>query len=413
MIEIGAPSLRARAATAFSAFRHPNYRLWFGGQLVSLLGSWMQGTAQGYFVYELTHSSAYLGYVAFASGIAPWFFMLYAGVIADRVSRRFLLLAAQVTMMVLAAAQAALTFSGLIEPWHIIVLSFLFGVANAFDAPARHSFVMELVAPEDLTNAIALNSGMFNLAVAIGPAVAGVTYALFGPAWCFLINALSFVAVILALLLMRLAPHPPAHQASIGKDFREGLHFAFGDPQVRHLLVVVIVSAVFGMSFVTLIPAWAVKILGGDATTNGYLQSARGIGALLGALSIAALGRFAFRGRLLMRAIVAFPLALLAFALVREPLVSYGLLILVGMGMMIGQNLCNSLIQTHTPETLRGRVMAIYSLSFFGFAPIGGLLAGSLAASCGETISILCGGTVCLCAALLMRLKWPGLAELP
>ena len=170
---------------------------------------------------------------------------------------------------------------------------------------------MELVAPEDLTNAIALNSSMFNLAVAIGPAVAGVTYALFGPAWCFLVNAVSFLAVILALLLMRLKPLAHPHSASVGSDLKEGLRFAFGDQQVRLLLAVVITSAVFGMSFVTLIPAWAVTVLGGDATTNGYLQSARGGGALLGALSIAALGHFAFRGRLLMRAALTFPIALL------------------------------------------------------------------------------------------------------
>jgi len=196
----------------FAALKYPNYRLWFWGQMVSLFGTWMQSTAQGFLVFQLTHSPAYLGYVGFAAGLPSWLFMLYAGVIADRMSRRTLLVITQTCMMVLAFIIAGLTFLGLVQPWHILVLALILGVANAFDAPARMAFVLEMVEREDLTNAIALNSAMFNSALVVGPAVAGITYAAFGPAWCFTINGFSFIAVIAALLAMRLRPQVVARR---------------------------------------------------------------------------------------------------------------------------------------------------------------------------------------------------------
>jgi MFS family permease len=186
----------------FAALKHSNYRLWFQGQLVSLFGTWMQTTAQGFLVFELTHSPEYLGYVGFAAGIPTWLFTLYGGVIADRVPRRTLLTVTQTSMMVLAFILAGLVFSHLVQPWHILALAFLLGVANSFDAPARQAFVGEMVAREDLTNAIALNATMFHMATAVGPAVAGFTYALFGPGWCFTLNGLSFIAVIAALRIV-------------------------------------------------------------------------------------------------------------------------------------------------------------------------------------------------------------------
>ena len=188
----------------FAALQYPNYRLWFMGQLVSLVGTWMQITAQSFLVFELTHSTAYLGYVGFANGLPSWLFMLYGGVIADRMSRRKLLMITQSTMMVLAFLLAGLAFAGLVQPWQIVVLALALGTANAFDAPARQAFVLELVDRPDLTNAIALNSSMFNLATVVGPTVAGLTYAAFGAAWCFALNGVSFIAVIIALVLMRL-----------------------------------------------------------------------------------------------------------------------------------------------------------------------------------------------------------------
>ncbi|MBE3135404.1 MAG: MFS transporter, partial [Acidobacteria bacterium] len=296
------------ARGTFAALSYPSYRLWFFGQMTSLFGTWMQSAAQGYLVYELTHSAAYLGYVSFASGIAMWVFTLYGGVVADRVPRRSLLVVTQGLSMLLALVLSALTFTRVVAPWHILGLAFLLGAVNAFDVPARQSFVIEMVGRDDLTNAIALNSMMFNAAVVAGPAIGGVTYALFGPGWCFAINGVSFVAVIAALLAMRLAPlAQPVRRSSALSEIREGLRVVAGDRGILALVALMGALSLFGMSYVTLMPAWAVRVLHGDARTNGFLQSARGLGALAAAFGIASLGRFRFRGRLLAAGSILFP----------------------------------------------------------------------------------------------------------
>ncbi|HEX2694590.1 MAG TPA: MFS transporter, partial [Acidobacteriota bacterium] len=301
----------------FAALRYRNFKLWFWGQMTSLFGSWMQITALGFLLYQLTKSPAYLGLLGFAFGVPTWLFMLYAGVVADRVPRRRLLIVTQICMMILAFVLAGLTFSHVVRPWHILLLSFGMGIANAFDAPARQAFVLEMVEHADLTNAIALNGAMFNTATAVGPAVAGVTYALFGPAWCFVINGLSFIAVIAALGAMRLKPFVARDRvASVAKDLREGIRFVLSHGMIRALIATIGVVSAFGLAFATIVPAWAVKVLGGNATTNGLLQSARGAGALLGALLIASLGRFEFRGRLLTLGTFAFPGLLIVFSLI-------------------------------------------------------------------------------------------------
>ncbi len=409
-IALGEPFWRIQFRTTFAAFRHRNYKLWFAGQLISLLGSWMQITAQGFLVYELTRSSEYLGYVAFAAGIPSWLFMLWAGVVADRMSRRALLIITQGCMLVLALLLAALTFAGAIQPWHILVLACGLGVANAFDAPARQAIVMELVGREDLTNAIALNSIMFNSATALGPAAAGLIYAWLGPGWCFAINAASFLAVIVALALMRFPARAARTQkTSAARELSEGLRFVMAHPHIRVLVGLVVVVALFGISFVTLMPAWAVAILGGDATTNGFLHSARGIGALLGALLIASLGRFQFHGRLLTMASLGFPLALIAFAFIRVEWLALVVLVAVGIGMILVFNLANALVQTLTPDGLRGRVMAIYSLGFFGFMPLGGLLAGALAERIGEQWTVVVCALLVVLFSVAVRIFQPGL----
>lgn len=386
--------------STFSALRHPNYRLWFFGQMVSLLGTWMQSTAQGYLVFELTHSPAYLGYVGFAAGLPAWLFTLYGGFVADRVPRRTLLILTQAIMMILAAVLAVLTFSGLVQPWHIIGLAFLLGIANAFDAPARLAFVLELVSREDLTNAVALNATMFNTATAFGPAVAGLTYAAFGPAWCFTINAVSFLAIIAALWMMKLNPAPLAQTgSSVMEGIRQGFRFVRSDRIVRTLILYLAATSLLGMGFVTLMPAWAVRVLGGDATTNGLLQSARGIGALMGALLTAAMAHSQLRGRMITLGSAAFPLMLIVFASIRWLPLSLALLVLVGLSQIVYMNNSNSLVQTQTPDELRGRVLSIYSLSFFGLMPVGSLLAGALAAQIGETSTVFLGaGLLALCA---------------
>ncbi len=307
-----------KIAQTFAALKSPNYRLWFGGQLISLFGTWMQITAQSFLVFELTHSPAYLGYVSFAFGIPSWIFMLYGGVIADRVPRRTLLIYAQCSMMIMAFVLAGVTFAGLVQPWHIVVFVLGLGLANAFDAPARQAFVIELVDREDISNAVALNSTLFNMSSVVGPAVAGVVYAMVGPAWCFTVNGLSFIAVIVALFLMKVKTREtPRHNTSALSSLKEGVRYVYKDSLIRTLMCLVAVTAMFGFAYTTLIPAWAVTILGGDATTNGLLHSARGAGAVLSALLIAYLGRFTFKGKLLTAGTFLLPVLLIAFALVR------------------------------------------------------------------------------------------------
>jgi MFS family permease len=407
------PRPRMGVRQTFAALQHRNFNLWFRGQIISLMGTWMQQTAQGYLIFELTRSPAYLGYVGFAAGVPAWLFTLYGGVIADRIDRRKLLLITQTSMMILAFILAALVFSGLVQPWHILVLAFALGVANAFDAPARLAIVSEMVAREDLTNAIALNATMFNTGSAIGPAAAGLAYALIGPAWCFMLNGLSFIGVIAALLLMKIAPRSIAtRRGSAWNELMEGMRYIAASSTIRTLILLVSITALFGISSTTLFPAWAVSILGGDATTTGLLQSARGVGALASALMIASLGRFKFKGQLLTLGSIGFPLLMLVFAFVRW--IPLSLLVLVGSGVAIilVMNLANALVQTLAPDELRGRIMAIYSLTFFGLMPVGALWAGAAAEVAGEPIAVILGAAITLGFAVALLIFTPWLRRL-
>ena len=396
----------------FAALRHPNYRLWFIGQLISLFGTWMQNTAQGFLVFELTHSPEYLGFVGFASGIPSWLLTLYGGVVADRIPRRKLIISTQSSMMVLALALAALTFLHEVHPWHVIALAFLLGTANAFDGPARQSFVSEMVAPEDLTNAIALNSMMFQAATVVGPAMAGITYALFGPGWCFTLNAVSFIAVIAALAAMKLPPHTPRTATTSAVDeLREGARYIRSQPTIIVLISMIAVSSMFGLSFTTLIPAWSVNVLGGGAEINGLLFSARGTGALLGAFFIASLGRNIMRGRLLTAGSFLFPVLMFALAFSRTLPVSLLLLAGAGVGTIFVNNLSNALVQTSTPERLRGRVMGTYTWVFFGFIPLGALWSGTIAGKLGEPAAVMINATIAFGFALVIRVFYPGLRK--
>lgn len=409
-LEVPPPQRRINARGTFAALQYPNYRLWFYGQMVSLMGTWMQTTAQGYLVYELTQSPAYLGYVGFAAGLPSWIFMLYGGLIADRMSRRNLLIATQAAMMVLAFILAGLTFTGLVQPWHIIVLAFLLGVANAFDAPARISFVTELVDRRHLTNAIALNATMFNTATAVGPAVSGLVYAAVGPTLCFVINGVSYLAVIYALARMRIQHQ--AHAAtrnSALRDIQAGFHYVRSQVVVRTTVMNVLILSLFGLSFITLMPAWAVNVLGGDATTNGYMQSARGVGALAGALVLAAVSGTLAKGRLITWGGFIFPVLLMVFSLMG--LLPLSLLLLFGIGFwfIFFINTSNALVQSLVPDDLRGRVMSIYTLTFFGFMPLGSLLAGAAAERIGEPTTVFLGAGVILAFAAVVWWRVPAL----
>lgn len=380
----------------FIALKYPNYRLWFGGQLVSLVGTWMQVTAQGYLVYTLTGSAKWLGLVGFAAGVPSWLFTLYGGVIADRIPRRTLLIITQSVMMVLAFILTGLVYWNVVEPWHIVVLAFLLGIANAFDAPARQSFVVELVDRKDLTNAIAINSTMFNLATVVGPAVAGLTYAAFGAAMCFAINGLSFLGVIIALLLMKLKPQPTVtDKGSTMLQIKQGIQYVKVKPVVIVLMTGLFFVSVFGFGLMTLMPVWAVSILGGDVTTNGFLLSARGLGALAGALTVAALAYRRVKGRIWTIGSFVLPLMLFIFSFIRTIPISLLLLTGIGWGLMAMVNTANAMVQEEVPDALRGRVMGIFILVFFGSGPIGSLLVGWMAAS------ITAPTTVAVCAAVL------------
>jgi len=397
----------------FAALAYPNYRLWFTGQMTSLFGTWMQTTAQGYLVYELTRSEAYLGYVGFASGVATWAFTLYGGVVADRLPRRSLIVVTQSVSMFLAFALSALTFLRVVAPWHIVILAFCLGVVNAFDAPARQAFVLEMVDRPMLTNAIALNSMMFNTATAVGPAVGGLTYALFGPGWCFAINGLSFVAVIAALLSMRLGPWtpPPRHGSTFG-DIREGLRAVAADRRIIAIICLIACVSLFAMSFSTLVPAWAVQILHGDARVNGLLQSARGVGALAAALWIAAVAHRRRKGRTITAASLVFPAVLILFSFTRVLSLSLLALLAVGAANIVVNNLANALVQTLTPDAVRGRVMGVYIFAFFGFMPLGALGAGALATALGAPVTILIGAGATLACAVAVAAAVPSLRRL-
>ncbi len=397
----------------FASLKYPNYRLWFVGQLVSLVGTWTQTTAQGYLIYQLTKSPAYLGYVSFAGGLPTWIFTLYAGAIADRVSRRTLMVITQTSMMILAFILAFLTFTNTVQPWHIIVLSFLLGISNAFDAPARQAFVLEMVEREDMTNAIALNSTMFNLAFVVGPALGGLIYAAVGPSWCFVINGLSFIAVIIALLLMKLKPFIPVNtQNSAMSDMKEGLKYVVNHSAVRMLITNLFMTTLFGLGITALIPAWSSTVLNGDAKTNGFLLAARGFGSLVAALMIASLGRFRWRGKLWSANSLLLPISMIVFALMTWLIPSLIAMAFMGFAFMVIVNLSNAMVQTRIADEMRGRVMGVYTFFFFGAMPVGSLIAGWSAEAIGEPLTVIISAVILLIFALWVFWRQPAMRQM-
>jgi MFS family permease len=394
----------------FASLKYPNYRLWFIGQLVSLVGTWTQATAQGYLIYQLTKSPAYLGYASFANGLPSWFFTLYAGAIADRVPRRTLMIITQSSMLILAFILAILAFTNTVQWWHILILTFLLGISNAFDAPARQAFVLEMVDREDMTNAIALNSTMFNSAVVLGPAFGGLIYAWVGPGWCFTINGISFIAVIIALLMMKLKPFVPIRSnGSTWSDVREGLNYVINNPALRMMISNLFITTVFGLGIAALIPAWAVVVLGGDATTNGFLLAARGFGSLIGALTLAALGRIRFRGKVWTINSIIMPIMMVVFAYMHWLIPSLLAMAAMGFTFMMIVNLSNAMVQTRIPDEMRGRVMGIYAFFFFGAIPLGSLISGWAAEIIGEPLTVIISAIILMVFALWVIWRQPAL----
>jgi MFS family permease len=369
----------SRIPVMLRALRHRNYRLFFAGQLISLTGTWMQSVAQGWLVLRLTDSAALLGLVAAANSIPVLLLSLTGGALADRVSKRQMLIATQVGSMLLAAILAALALTGLVQVWHVFMLAVLLGVVTAFDAPARQAFTVEMVGHDDLLNAIALNASVFNATRLVGPAVAGVVVAITGEGLAFAINAASFVFVIISLLMMRLPPYTRPPGARRGGQLREGLAYIRGERRVLALLTQTAAICLFCFVHIPLLPIFARDVLGQGAAGFGALAASTGTGALAAALLLAQLGDKVPRGKLLSAAALAYPVLIILFTTVRELPLAMLVLALAGWAGVTTMALTNTLIQLVVPDALRGRVMSVLTLLLMGASPIGGMVAGAVA----------------------------------
>ncbi len=381
-------------------FRHRNYRLFFTGQLVSLMGTWMQNVAQSWLVYSLTHSTLLLGLTSFCSMVTVFFITPFGGMVADRVDRRRLLLLTQSAAMIQAGILAVLTLTHLIRVGEIIGLAFCLGFVNAFDVPARQSMTLDMVAKEDLRHAISLNSMMFNMARIVGPSVAGLLIAIVGEGVCFALNAVSFAAVLTSLYLMRL---PPRMKRTVDKPLAEiasGYRYSFSMPQVRTSLMLVAASSMFGAAYLTLMPAFARDILHGHSTAYGTLMTSVGAGALLGAYS---LSRIPERNLMYapVVAAVTFGIGLILFAHSHMLWLSVLLLLPTAASLMLLGGTTNTIIQMVSAERYRGRVISHYTQCFMGMMPWGSLLLGTLASRFGVSNAVTLGALVVIASAVL------------
>jgi MFS family permease len=386
----------------FAALKHRNFRLFFAGQLVSLTGTWMQSTAQGWLVYQLTGSKVMLGTVTAVGTLPMLLLSLWGGSVADRHSKRAVVFYTQTGMMLTAFVFAALVGSGHIQTWHILVLAALGGVAMAFDMPARQAFMVEMTSHEDLMNAISLNSSIVNGARVVGPAVAGLLMAHVGMTWCFLLNGLSFIAVIAGLLMMRLPKFmPPKKPHSTGRHMLEGFRYVAGHRRVRILMLLFGVVGVFGWSYSVLLPAYATDILHVGESGYGALLSANGFGALLGALTVAAWGSRVRPRLMILGGLWLFSAMLVLLAVVRWYPLVLTCLAVGGWAMLLYFSTTNTLIQSNVSNAMRGRVMGIWALVFGGMMPLGGLESGFLSHAVGVPWTITVGALICAGAGLL------------
>ncbi|HYR86485.1 MAG TPA: MFS transporter [Terriglobia bacterium] len=398
----------SRLRTTLRAFRHRNYRLFFFGQIISLTGTWMQSVALSWLVYRLTGSATMLGLVGFTSQFPVFLLAPIGGSFADSHPRRRALIVVQVSAMILAFLLAALTFANRIQGWQIVLFATLLGVVSAFDIPIRQSFVVEMVGRDDLMNAIALNSSMMNGARVVGPAVAGVLVAAVGEAWCFLLNGLSFLAVIVCLMMITVGNEPLSEHRGARLDaIIEGFRFVLRTRPIRALLILLGVVSLVGWPYQVLMPIFADQILNGGPRGLGLLMGSSGIGALIGALLLA--GRQGVRGLgdWVMFACAGLGVSLVFFSLSRSFWPSILLLLPVGFCGMVQMASSNTLIQAMVPDQFRGRVMAVYSMMFMGMSPVGALIAGLLANRLGAPQAIAAGGVICVVGALVFRSRLP------
>lgn len=390
------------------ALRHRNYRLFFAGQLISLIGSWMQMVAQPWLVYRLTGSALLLGSVGFVSQIPVFLLAFVGGSVADRYSRHRVVIATQTASMVLAFILSVLTLTGMVQIWHIFVLSALLGVVNAFDMPGRQAFIVELVEKPDLMNAIALNSSIFNGARVVGPAAAGLLIASIGEGWCFFFNGVSYVAVIVCLLCMSLKPREiPDSGSSSRSDILDGFRYVQSTKPIRAVILLMGLVSIAGMPQSVLMPVFADQILHGGARGLGILMGATGLGALAGAVFLAARSGTRGLGSVIAYASAGFGASLVLFSISRWFWLSVLLLLPSGFCFMVQMASSNTLVQTIVPDRLRGRVMAVHVMTFIGLSPFGSIIAGFVAEHVGAPLALTLGGIVCMGGSLLFRLRLP------
>lgn len=390
-----------RLRDTIRALRHRNYRIYFFALLVSFIGTWMQSVAQSWLIYRLTGSAWLLGLVAFMGQVPVFLLAPLGGVLADRHSRYRIILLTQALAMAQALALAGLTLSGRVTVSAVIALALALGIVNAFDLPTRQAFLSELVSRRDLMNAIALNSSMINGARIVGPALAGVIVAWLGEGLCFLLNGLSFIAVIAGLLAIRLDRKQSAQpDRSALSALKEGFDFVRSTRHVRALLMLVAFVSIFGLSYIVLMPIFADGVLGGGPRALGLLLGAAGIGALGGALTLAARREVHGLGRVVAVSVAAFGVMLVLFSLSRNLVLSIVLLVPIGFTLMLQMAASNTLLQSMVDDRLRGRVMSFYSMSLMGMSPFGSLLAGAVAARIGAPATVGAGGALCILISL-------------
>jgi len=405
-------------STRFRALQHRNFQLFIAGQLVSLIGTWMQSTAQLWLVYRLTHSAALLGVFGFANQIPILLLASVGGYVGDRYNRHRGVIWTQTAAMILAFALAALTLTHVVQVWHVVFIAFLVGIVNAFDVPIRQAFIVQMVGKEDLPNAIALNSSIFNGARVVGPAIAGFTIALIHEGWCFFMNGLSFLAVIGALLAMRIAkPEPRSPEGSLLRNFLQGFRFAMHDRPIRSALVLLSVLSLLGLQYSVVLPIFAGEILHRDAGGFGLLLSFAGVGAVLGALHFAARTDYRGLAKWIATTSAICAISLIVFSQSRIFWLSSAVLVVVGFAATSQMAATNTLIQNRVPDELRGRVMAVYATMFMGVQPIGALMAGGIARKIGAPATLAIFGALVLVGSLfflfrvVMRLRQQQAAE--
>lgn len=402
-----------RVRLALRALRHRNLRLFFTGQGISLVGTWMQQVAIGWLVYRLTDSALLLGVIGFGGRFPAFLMAPFAGALADRWDRYRMVMAAQVCAMLQAVALAVLVLSGSVAVWHLVLLSVVSGLINGVDVPARQSLLVQLVdGTDDLPNAIALNSSMFNAARLVGPAVAGVLIGLVGEGPVFALNALSYIAVLGALAAVRLPRGVGTATGPVLRSIQEGFSYAFGFPPIRDLILLLGLIALVGIPYTVLFPIFARDVLGGDAGTLGLLSSSAGLGALTGALFLASRDGVRGLGKVIARSTVLFGVSLAGFALSRDVWISCLFLVGSGFGVMLTTASINTVLQTLVDEGMRGRVMSLYTMAFVGMSPLGSLAGGFLAGWMGAPRTVLFGGLGCLLVGIWFTRRVPVLWEL-